>query len=383
MKTRNALALVVSIAACTANNQTLPDSGKVICANTGECIHADFYAACSANGSVMPVQLDGGVLAPEPITAPQPDGGRIVPAGPISLLFTNDTTLWLLDGINNQIDVLNVAVWPPEVTGSIATGAAPNQLVACDGMILSINSLDNTVQGIDPTSMQTLKEVNVGMGENPYFGVCDGQHTLYVSDSVGGNVKAIDLSTFQVLNTFPIPEQAIVADPDGGPVSANPEGVAFFPSDAGGTVFVTVASLNASNNPTGPGSVVATDGLLLQQLAIISNGPSCVNPGFLASSQDGTQIFESCGGNFSVDGGPSEIARIRPADLSSASPFSVPLYHPYLLAVLKNGMVAVTDSTVPQVAVFNPADGTIEGVYSPCADAGHKYNNISGLVAAP
>jgi hypothetical protein len=332
----------------------------------------------------MPVQLDGGVLTPVPITAPQPDGGRIVPASPISLLFTTDTTLWLLDTINNQIDVLNVAVWPPEVTGSIATGAAPNQLVACDGMILSINSLDNTIQGIDPTSMQTLKEVNVGMGENPYFGVCDGQHTLYVSDYSGGNVKSIDLTTFQVLNTFPIPAQAIVADPDGGAVSAAPQGVAFYPNDAGGTVFVTVASLDTNSNPTGPGSVVATDGLLLQQLAIIGNGASCLNPAFLASSQDGTQIFESCGGSYAFDGGPSnEIARIRPADLSSAAPFSVPLYHPYLMAVLKNGMVAVSDATTPQVAVFNPADGTMEGVYSPCLDAGHKFNNISGIVAAP
>jgi hypothetical protein len=385
MKTLSAIALVVSLAACSPSDQVADSGGKVLCSNTGECIHADFYAACFHSGALIPVQLDGGMLAPAPISAPPPDGGgRNVAAFPQSLLFTNATTLWLADTLNAQIDVLNVAVWPPQVLGSIATGQSPNQLVSCDGLVISINSVDNTVQGIDPMARLTTNEVNVGNNQNPYLGACDGQHTFYVSDSIGGNAKAIDLSTFKVTGTFTIPQQAIVADPDGGPVMAYPEGVAFYPNDAGGEVFITVASLDTNYNPTGQGNVVATDGLLLQQLAVIGSGAGCVNPAFLMSSPDGTQILESCGGSYS-NPLPSEIARIRPADLSTLSAFKVPFSNPTRMATLKNGLVAVTDSATAGVAVINPADGGLEGVFFPCPPAtdGGPGEFVADVTAGP
>ena len=100
MKTASVIVLVASLAACSPSEQGTDGGGKVICSNTGECIHADFYAACFHSGALVPVQLDGGMLAPAPISAPPPDGGgKNVAAFPQSLLFTDATTLWLADTI--------------------------------------------------------------------------------------------------------------------------------------------------------------------------------------------------------------------------------------------------------------------------------------------
>jgi hypothetical protein len=63
--------------------------------------------------------------------------------------------------------------------------------------------------------------------------------------------------------------------------------------------------------------------------------------------------------------------------------FSVPFANPTRMSVLKNGFVAVTDSATPRVAVFDPADGSLQGIYSPCPepDAGHgsKLDFVSDI----
>jgi hypothetical protein len=395
MKSAIALVSLVSLTACTAST-VVTDGGKVLCANTGECIHADFYAACYHSGAIVPVQLDGGTLPPEPITAPTPDSGlRPLPAQPSSLLFTDADTLWYLDNANSQIDVLNVGVWPPTVRATIATGFGPWQLVACDGMIVSINSTDNTIQGIDPNTFAILGEANVGTGESPTLGACDGKHTFYVTNFgngttlAGGDVQAVDLSStpvFTNIGKYTVPQEDIVPGPSGDTVIAAPAGIAYFPSDAGGGVFFTVASLDTTANyvPAGRGSVTATDALLLTKRANIPNDAACENPAFLLPSPNGTEILESCGGNYTVDAGSNEIARIRPDNLSSQGGFSVPLANPTRMAALQNGLVAVADAASAKVAVFDPTNGNLIGVFEPCPDAGpHGMEFVQDVAVAP
>ncbi len=374
--------VAMSLAACTAGE--VADGGKQICTNTGECIHADFYAACFHSGALVPVQLDGGTLTPAPISGPAPDGGTTeVPANPQSILFVDAGVMWMLDTINAQIDVLNVSVWPPLVTATIATGTSPSQLLSCDGMIISINSTDGTIQGIDPETLKTINEVNLGTNENPYLGSCDGAHTLYVSDSVGGDAKSVDLSTFTVLATLQVPQQYIAPDPDGGSVSASPEGIVFYPSDAGGSVFMALDNLDVSYNPVGPGNVLDMDPMLARVLVSIDPGTSCLNPSFLMTAPDGTEILESCGGVFGADAG-SEVARIRPSDQATTGAIPVTITSPGRMAVLNNGLVAVADNATARVVVFNPGDGGIAGVFSPCppeADGGPHYEFVSDVSA--
>jgi len=386
--------LAASLAACTTESGP-PDSGPRLCASTGDCIHADFYAACYQSGAIVPVQLDGGTLPPAPISAFRPglDGGQLVAANPVSLLFVDGGELWLLDGLNAQIDVLDIGVWPPIALASIATGMGPNQILACDGMVLSINSTDNTVQGIDPATMRTLDggEVNVGTGTSPELGACDGQHTLYVSEfgshdgTVPGGVTAIDLSNFSVLASLAVPAQYIAPDPDGGVVIAASEGVAFYPNDAGGTVLLTIASLSPSSSyaPMGPGTVLATDSILKRVRADINPGSACQNPAFLMAAADGTELLESCGGSY-ANPQPSEVARIRPGDFSSAGAIGLSFTNPGRMALLKGGLVAIADSATPSVAVFDPASGKTLGVFTPCPvlDAG-PGEFISDVVAVP
>jgi hypothetical protein len=384
------LAWLASLTACTAST-VVTDGGKVLCANTGECIHADFYAACYHSGAIIPIQLDGGMLPPSAISAPPPDGGLpSVPAKPSSLLFTDANTLWYLDNQNNQIDVLNVNVWPPTVRATIATGMGPWQLVACDGMIISINSTDNTIQGIDPNSYMIVGEANVGNGESPQFGACDGKHTFYVTNFGKGDVQALDLSAtpvFTNIGKYTVPLEDIVPGPSGDTVIAAPQGITFFPSDAGGGVFFTVASLDTSAGyvPTGRGSVTATDALILTKHANIPNDAACENPAFLVPSPNGTEILETCGGNYTVDAGSNEIARIRPDNLSSQGGWSVPIAAPTRMAVLKNGMVAVTDSASARVAVFDPNNnGSLLGVFEPCPDGGpHSLEYVQDVAVEP
>jgi hypothetical protein len=383
------VAWLASLTACTAST-VVTDGGKVLCANTGECIHAAFYAACYHSGAIVPVQLDGGTLPPQPISAPPPDSGLPpLPAKPSGLLFTDANTLWYLDNANSQIDVLNVGVWPPTVRVTIPTGYGPWQLVACDGMIVSINSTDNTIQGVDPNTYQILGEANVGTGESPYLGACDGQHTFYVTNFGNGDVQAFDLSStpkFTNLGKYTVPQDAIVQDPDGGVVIAAPQGVTYFPSDAGGGVFFTVASLNTSAGyvPAGRGSVIATDPLLLIQRANIPNDAACENPAFLIPSPNGSDILETCGGNYTIDAGSAEIARIRPDNLSSQGGYSVPIAAPTRMAVLENGLVAVADAASAKVAVFDPTNGSLTAVFEPCPDAGNRVAEfIQDVAAAP
>ena len=129
-----------------------------------QCNGPDLYVSCSdygfttsnSNAIVGLDSLTGTVLLPaQPVLAPSPDGGPVVQAQISSTLFTDAHTLWVLDTTNDQIDVLDVTSWPAMVKGSVAVGASPQQLLLCGGLVIVSNSIGNTVQGIDPTSMAT------------------------------------------------------------------------------------------------------------------------------------------------------------------------------------------------------------------------------------
>ena len=355
----------------------------------------DFFAACFHSGALVGISASSGLLqtvAAHDIVAPAPDGGTAqVPANPQSLLFTDPRTLWLLDTINSQIDVLDLSVWPPTVKAALATDpqSYPNQLILCDGMVLNVNSGTDTVQGFNPTTLVQVSEVALGSpGENPYLMACDGAHTVYVTCSAGATVKAVDLSA------SPWKVSATLAVPDGGAaVMASPSGIAYLPADGGaGEVYVTLENLNSSYCPAGPpADVLAIDSTLASIDATIDPSAGCVNAGFLALAPGGALALEACGGAFGFcapDGGNPTTGYVAPLDLATrtaGSLIALPIGSPTRMAFLKNGLVAITDSASGQIAVFNPADGGVSELLSPCPplpDGGVNPLEFVGDVAA-
>jgi len=112
--------------------------------------------------------------------------------------------------------------------------------------VIVTNSIDNTVQGIDPTTLKTVGEVSLGAGENPTYAACDGVSTLYVADWQAGDIKSIDLSkpTWTVGQTLAIPTADTAVLADGGFAQPTPNGIAFAATDGGGELLVSLENLN-------------------------------------------------------------------------------------------------------------------------------------------
>jgi hypothetical protein len=351
----------------------------------GACQGPDLFAVCFSGSLVGYHSQMGPALTPFTVSVPASDGGAPIVPGGLGLLFTDSRTLWLLDTSNSRVDVLDITQWPPAVLGSVPTGQAPNQLVLCDGLVLVVNSVDGTVQGIDAATRQTVNEVFVGAGTNPYLAACDAAHGAYVTDWVTGDVKAVNLTSWTVTATFPIPSQDVATG-----AMPYPQGVAFATGvgDAG-AVFVALGNAAIDGGifgPLGDALVLELDPALQSVRTVLDPGTSCTNGSYLGVSRDGIEVFESCGGVYGEETS-GFIAPIATSSGAVGSLIPVPLANPSTLAVLKNGLLAV-DGSGNQVVVFNPNDAGIVQLLAPCPtlpDGGtvSPFDFVGGLVATP
>jgi hypothetical protein len=361
-----------------------------VCGNTelcqqGVCVGPDLYAVCFSGSLVGYHSRTGEGLTPFTVSVPVADGGAPVVPFALGLIFSDAKTLWLLDTINSLVDVLDVSQWPPAVLGVTHVGQSPNQLLVCNGLMLVVNSVDGTLQGIDLTTRQTVNEVSLGPGTNPFLAACDGEHTAYVTDYSSGDVKAVDLNSWTVTATLAIPPQDFA--PGARPY---PQGVAYgHPAgqDAG-RVFVSLGNAVIDGGifaPQGDALVLEIDAALQAVQAVLDPGRNCTNGAYLAASADGTQLLESCGGVFGAE--TSGFVAWMSAPQGQTGLIPVPVANPSTVAVLKNGLAAV-DGSGNQLAVFNPFDGGLVQVFSPCPtlpDGGTVSLNdfVGGLAARP
>jgi hypothetical protein len=352
----------------------------------GDCTPPDLYAVCFSGSLVGYHSKTGAGLPPFTVSVPAADGGAPIVPGGLGLLFSDAKTLWLLDTSNSQVDVLDVTRWPPSVLGSVRVGQAPNQLALCDGMVLFVNSVDGTLQGIDPVTHATVNEVSLGAGTNPYLSACDGAHGVYVTDYMSGDVKAVDLSTWTVTATLTIPPQDVAVG-----AKPYPQGVAFVHPvgwDAG-AVFVSLGNAAIDGgifSPQGPALVLEFDAALQAVQAVIDPGSACTNGSYLWPSTDGSELFESCGGVYGADTS-GFVAPIGTASRQAGPLIPVPTPNPSTLVGLKDGLLAV-DGSGNQIVVFNPYDAGVLQTLAPCPtlpDGGtvSPYDFVGGLVAAP
>jgi hypothetical protein len=329
----------------------------------------------------------GQILVPaQPIAAPPPDGGAPLVAQIASLIYTDASTLWALDTTNSQVDVLDVSTWPPTVKASVAVGSAPNQLLLCGGVVVVLNSTDNTVQGISPTTMKTVAEVDVGAGENPEYEACDGNHTVYFTDWSGGDVKSIDVSqpTWTVKATLAIPATDAAQLPDSGYAGAFPGGIAWAALDGGPQLLVSLENLDVADEyaAVGPSTVLVTDATLSAVSTTIDPGAGCLDSQFLTFDPALGSVLETCTGNYSGTTGVLTPVAV-PAD-SAGAPITLPIGAPGPTALLANGLLAVGDySGGGAVALWNPADGGVRSVVAcPAIDGGQIANEVVGAVTA-
>jgi DNA-binding beta-propeller fold protein YncE len=289
------------------------------------------------------------------------------------------------------VDVLDVSVWPATVKGTVAVGSYPEQLILCGGLVIVTNSGDNTVQGINPTSMATVAEVNLGAGESPELMACDGVHTVYVTDWSGGDIKSIDVSqkSWAVGHTLAIPAADTASLPDGGLAAPSPFGMAFAATGGGSEVLVSLENLDLANGyaPAGPATVLVIDSQLSGVQSTINPGAACQNGQFLSLSPSGATLIETCTGAFYTGSTTGTLAPIALPGGTVGPLASVPLGNPGPTTYLKNGLVAVGDQASGQLAIWNPADGgvlVLDPCTSPLPDGGNVTSEIVGaVVAAP
>jgi hypothetical protein len=350
----------------------------------GDCTPPDLYAICFS-GSLVGYHSKTGVGVPPFTVSVTLDGGAPIVPGGLGLLFTDAKTLWVLDTLNSLVDVLDVTNWPPSVLGSVSVGQSPNQLALCDGMVLVVNSVDGTLQGIDPATRLTVNEVSLGAGTNPYLSACDGAHHAYVTDYASGDVKSVDLSTWTVVATLAIPPQDFA--PGAKPY---PQGVAYVRPTGwdAGAVFVSLgnAAIDAGIfAPQGNALVLEFDAALQAVQAVIDPGAACTNGGYLTASEDGTQLYESCGGIYGA-ATTGFVAPIATASGTAGPLIQVPVPNPSTSVALASGLLAV-DGSGNQVVVFNPYDAGVVQLLAPCPtlpDGGtvSPYDFVGGLARA-
>ena len=129
---------------------------------------------------------------------------------------------------------------PGRVTNNVIhTGQAPNAIHFMGGKGYVVNSMDNQVQIFDPDSGETLGEVDLGAGANPWeIGFWEGsEKKAYVSNLLLNSVSVINLDN-----------QAIEKNIE---VGQAPEGILI----TAGKVYVSNTGLNPSDYSYGDGTV--------------------------------------------------------------------------------------------------------------------------------
>jgi len=372
------------------------------------CDHPDMFAACWVGGGVTGVCSDTGIPTGTAVVALAPgDAGTVNGVVPqfSSAVFASSSRLWLLDEENNQIDIVDVSSWPP--TAVFAIGAAPGdsaysvtQLSACDGMILALRTATPVLEAYQPTTPYTLLgQVSLASDAGYQFPAamaCDGQQTVYVTDSANNTLTSVDLGTFTVTaqTTLPASDQ-LPPLPDGGVIMPYLTGVAVASSLTGGKVLVSLENLGPSYAPVADSSVFEVDPGLTTWSSPI-DPVQCLNVFQIAISADHATAYLACAGIFDSAGATTvqpyndagALGVVTVAGGIAKPTVMTSLSNPASVALLKNGLVALGDfSPQSEVGFYNPVDGGIAtvAVNCPVLPDGGLYPNqgVTAVVAAP
>jgi len=377
------------------------------------CLQPDVYAACWVGGGLVGICSETGAQTPTAIVAPGlGDGGSgnaVVPnlqAG----VFTGADTLWLLDYENNQLDVVDVAKWPPVPVIAISAASSDagsdssfsvNQMLSCDGMVMALRTATPLLEGYDPATFLRVGEVSLVSDAGYQFPAavaCDGDHTAYVTDSYNNTVTAVDLDTFKITAQTSLPaSDQLPPLSDGGTISPSLTGVAFTVA-ASGEVLVSLQNLDPSYNAVAPSTTFTLDPALTTWSAPVDPGSQCLDAFQIVASSDQSTAYLACAGVFDSSNattvqpynsaGYLGVIGLGSVKTAAEAPIMTTLSNPTNLAVLKNGLLAISDySPQSEVGFYNPADGGISYVTVNCPllpDGGlNPQQGVTAVIAAP
>ncbi|MGQ0504131.1 MAG: MXAN_6577-like cysteine-rich protein [Myxococcaceae bacterium] len=281
---------------CGACDQACVDTQSC---RSGGCSY-DVVASNSA-GQVVGMQASTGNLGPAAQMGAVP---QALASFPRSVLTA--------DGIENQLRHARLPNFA-EVQSALATSASPNHILIDRPYVYVVTSTANTLMvfregaadsgGVSALSF--VKEISLGNNTSPQLAVKVGD-ALYLplfggADPSGGQkVLRVDVTdpTNPVVGAS-IDLAGIDLKPfDGGMTLARPYGAA----SRANALYVSLANLDSNFVVGGPAMLAKIDlGSGNTVTAVELPQDKCLNPGWLATSADGTTLYVSCGGRVTRD----------------------------------------------------------------------------------
>lgn len=139
-----------------------------------------------------------------------------------------------------------------------ATAASISQTLVHDGELFAVCSLSHSVMVYDVHDLSILREVSVGIGNNPLALAFHKADHAFLANFVKGTVTEYDLAddTGAALATIPMPSgDALPRDEGVDETWSRPGALAL----AGGRLFVALSNLAAQYTAGGPGLVAVVD----------------------------------------------------------------------------------------------------------------------------
>jgi len=185
---------------------------------------------------------------------------------------------------------------------AVSVGSAPNQIILRGREAIVISSLSNSIQVIDIETWTVVREYNVGDGCNPYMGALTQDDLLVITCNQSNELILVDpdvgMEAEAVLKRMDMPagDEMYPFEPT-NPGSARPQGVVV----VGHRAYVTLANLDASWAPAGPGLVLVVDVAAWTKDKLIQLSKTSPASVYKAGSA-GEEIYVTCPGPYQFDG---------------------------------------------------------------------------------
>jgi hypothetical protein len=319
-----------------------------------------------------------------------------------------DHRILIANGLSENMTSVERAdgVW--NVTAdAMETGQSPNFMTVHDGICYLVNSLSNSIQIINPESLETIREISTGAGTNPMVMDFVDEKTVMVSCYLSNEVLMIDIgedtpSDERILKRIAMPDGDELPHDTGKTSYARPGGLAV----VGDRCYVACANLSMVHVAGGPGVLVEidtssgeiTDRIELagrdtisvlhserfpERLIILSAGSYEPGTGFAGdgmvesidiSSGEIFQAIEVDGAPFGGVVGPddvlflengkaAEVVRVDLREGTQLDGWALPTYGESLsyasAIVALPGLVAVTNFNADRMYLLNPENGNM------------------------